>query len=769
ASFRTKQTSFIKKCLHLLHMDLFGPVTSTSINHEKYTLVFVMSTQGHLGKFDEKANDGYLLGCLLVSKAFRVFNTRRQQTKETYHITFDESPDAIKFSKPLVDDINIAEIKRYPPDEYLHPYEPSQSSNPQSLLIIPFMVTLIPQDTWSQDKHIELVIIIGNLGVGILIRAMAKELSAALAHECLFIDFLFEEEPKKVSEALQHPGWVDAMQDELNHFARNKVWILVPAPYAQGYNQQQGIDYDETFAPVARLEAIRIFLAFATYMNFIVYQINFKSAFLNGKLKEEVYVKQPLGFDSGEFPNRVCKLDKALYGLKQAPRVWAPNQYVEYLVEFLYTVKTLKGSKIWGFTPTRGIRTEIGITTFRNALRAYYYLTQVGGKLGGHDQISNKDAIILYCVANGVEIDFASFFYFHSESASGCDALADSTTKANPRKSAPNDSIPLQQDKTKYARNGLKTAHTDLGTNEESRSGEISKKIKVEYLLDLMQDTRLDFLTHDSPQDEPIIILNESEEEETERYEDTHITSHDGPEDTLIPHHPSPKSIQIQELMAQAKDNGIPLAGKSNASPTEGKKNTYSNTKEAKPEERFEIKFEGDNTLIVIQPPCYSASKFNLINLISHSNGTTSVIRASTWKAFGGYTRDLGSFGEETNKITTLHRSDFKNCSQSLETTSQFPSDVMTKLREVLDQETWVEVGVPNEFQTIVDTLFSLESLVVDDSDDHHKSTANSYNDVVNTNRTNNEHGKSFTHLISFRGVGNHMCVNLVEDVIRVH
>ncbi|GJZ93199.1 retrovirus-related pol polyprotein from transposon TNT 1-94 [Tanacetum coccineum] len=181
-----------------------------------------------------------------------------------------------------------------------------------------------------------------------LIRAMSKQLSAASAHECLFIDFLFEEEPKKVFDALKHPGWVDAMQDELNQFTRNKVWTLVPAPYsktkigsklffknkrdetgiviknkarlvAQGYNQQEGIDNNEAFAPVARLKAIRIFLAFATYMNFIVYQMDVKSAFLNGKLKEEVYVKQPPGFERNDFPNHVCKLDKALYGLKQAP------------------------------------------------------------------------------------------------------------------------------------------------------------------------------------------------------------------------------------------------------------------------------------------------------------------------------------------------------------------------------------------------------------------------------------------------------------------
>ncbi|GJY24617.1 retrovirus-related pol polyprotein from transposon TNT 1-94 [Tanacetum coccineum] len=184
-----------------------------------------------------------------------------------------------------------------------------------------------------------------------LTRAMAKELSAASAHECFFVNFLSEEEPKKLSKALKLPGWVDAMQYELNQFARNKVWTLVPTPYgktiigpkwvfrnkrdktriviqnkarliAQGYNQQEGIDYDETFAPFARLEAIRIFLAFATYMNFIVYQMDVKSAFLNDKLKEEVYVKQPPGFESNEFPNHVCKLDKSLYGLKQAPRAW---------------------------------------------------------------------------------------------------------------------------------------------------------------------------------------------------------------------------------------------------------------------------------------------------------------------------------------------------------------------------------------------------------------------------------------------------------------
>nr|GEZ70652.1 retrovirus-related Pol polyprotein from transposon TNT 1-94 [Tanacetum cinerariifolium] len=88
--------------------------------------VYIHSHKDHLGKFDEKADDGYLFGYSLVSKAFKVFNTIRQETEETYHITLDESPGAIKFSKPLIDNINIVENKRYPHDEYLHPYDPSQ-------------------------------------------------------------------------------------------------------------------------------------------------------------------------------------------------------------------------------------------------------------------------------------------------------------------------------------------------------------------------------------------------------------------------------------------------------------------------------------------------------------------------------------------------------------------------------------------------------------------------------------------------------------------
>ncbi|GJW35061.1 putative ribonuclease H-like domain-containing protein [Tanacetum coccineum] len=170
-------------------------------------------------------------------------------------------------------------------------------------------------------------------------------------HTCLFAYFLSQVRPNKVIQALIDPSWIEAMQDELLQFKLQKVWTLVDLPYdkraigtnwvymnnkdkrgivirnkarlvAQGYTQEEGIDYDEVFAPVARIEAIRLFLAYASFKDFVVYQMDVKSAFLYGKIEEEVYVCQHLGFEDLEFPDRVYKVEKALYGLHQAPRAW---------------------------------------------------------------------------------------------------------------------------------------------------------------------------------------------------------------------------------------------------------------------------------------------------------------------------------------------------------------------------------------------------------------------------------------------------------------
>jgi hypothetical protein len=112
--------------------------------------------------------------------------------------------------------------------------------------------------------------------------------------------------------------WVSRRkQDEHEVVTRNKARLV-----AKNYSQVKNLNFDETFAPIARLESIRILLLYATHHDFKLYQMDVKSAFMNGPIKEEVYVEQPPGFEDEEYPNHVYKLHKALYGLKQAPRAW---------------------------------------------------------------------------------------------------------------------------------------------------------------------------------------------------------------------------------------------------------------------------------------------------------------------------------------------------------------------------------------------------------------------------------------------------------------
>jgi hypothetical protein len=173
---------------------------------------------------------------------------------------------------------------------------------------------------------------------------------SCLANFCEHYSFVSSIEPFRVEEALQDPDWVLAMQEELNNFKRNEVWSLLPCPkknvvgtkwvfrnkqdehrvvirnkarlMAKGYAQVIGLDFEETFAPIARLESIHILLAYAAHHSFKLFQMDMKSAFLNGPIKEEVYMEQPPGFEDDRYPDYIYELSKALYGLKQAPRAW---------------------------------------------------------------------------------------------------------------------------------------------------------------------------------------------------------------------------------------------------------------------------------------------------------------------------------------------------------------------------------------------------------------------------------------------------------------
>nr|GEU62248.1 hypothetical protein [Tanacetum cinerariifolium] len=154
-------------------------------------------------------------------------------------------------------------------------------------------------------------------------------------HTCMFACFLSQEEPKRVHQALKDPSWIEAMHEELFQFKMQKVWVLVDLPNGKRVieqTQEEGIDYEEVFALVARIEAIRLLLAYTSFMGSMVYQMDVKGTFLYETIEEKVYVCQPLGFEDPDYPDKVYKVIKALYGLHQAPRAWYET-LANYLLE----------------------------------------------------------------------------------------------------------------------------------------------------------------------------------------------------------------------------------------------------------------------------------------------------------------------------------------------------------------------------------------------------------------------------------------------------
>ena len=186
-----------------------------------------------------------------------------------------------------------------------------------------------------------------DLIIGYLFKGTKTRVSFRNINEhCIFVSYI---EPKSFLEAKKEAKWILTMQYELNQFEMNDVWELVPRPKNQsiirtkwvfrnkvgehgtimrnkarlvvkGYNQEEDIDYEETFVLMVRLDTIRMLLAFACHANFTPFQMDVKNVFLNGFIMEDIYFEQPQGLENFYFSNHVFKLKKVLYGLKQAPR-----------------------------------------------------------------------------------------------------------------------------------------------------------------------------------------------------------------------------------------------------------------------------------------------------------------------------------------------------------------------------------------------------------------------------------------------------------------
>ncbi|GKA09881.1 retrovirus-related pol polyprotein from transposon TNT 1-94 [Tanacetum coccineum] len=317
--------------------------------------VTILNTIDHLGKFDGKADEGFFVGYSTNSKAFRVFNSRTRIVEENLHV-----------QKHVIMQISlIAGFKPSREDEKKVTEEPGKkgcnSSNDQenddnvnstnninnasnenstnnvnivnqSVNVASIEDNAVDENTvygCADDPNIPNLEEISRFSNAKNDGAEAdiNNLDAFIPVSPVPTTRIHKDHPlQEVWTLVELPNGKRAIgtkwvfrnkKDERGIVIKNKERLV-----AQGYTQEEGIDYDEVFSPVSRIKAIRLFLAYALFKDIVVYQMDVKNAFLYGKIEEEVYVCQPSGFEDRDFPDRVYKVENALYGLHQAPRAW---------------------------------------------------------------------------------------------------------------------------------------------------------------------------------------------------------------------------------------------------------------------------------------------------------------------------------------------------------------------------------------------------------------------------------------------------------------
>nr|GEZ25908.1 retrovirus-related Pol polyprotein from transposon TNT 1-94 [Tanacetum cinerariifolium] len=294
---------------------------------------YLLNDYEDVGKLKEKGDIGVFVGYSKESAVFRIYNKQtlskvdeasKNDLEDLFQYFYDEYFDSSNIMKssttnvetPIIEEVFHEVSESYQRESSLSSLNDDMQQSPEEVILhssntqsIP--INMVPNGDEASTSH----------------NVFNERLEDAYFDaNTLFHDPFIE--PSNVAEALRDADWVSAMQEELDQFARlknkkdesslvirNKARLV-----AIGYSQQEGIDYNETFAHVARIEAIRLFLAYAAHKDFTIFQMDVKTAFLNGILKEEVYVGQPSGFVSKKYPDHVYALDKALYGLKQVPR-----------------------------------------------------------------------------------------------------------------------------------------------------------------------------------------------------------------------------------------------------------------------------------------------------------------------------------------------------------------------------------------------------------------------------------------------------------------
>ncbi|GJX29074.1 retrovirus-related pol polyprotein from transposon TNT 1-94 [Tanacetum coccineum] len=330
-----------------------------SFFHVFGSLCYPTNDSEDLGKLNAKADIGIFVGYAPAKKDFRIYNRRTRNIMETIHVMFDEltAMASEQFgSGPGLQVMTLATSCSGLVPNII----PQQPCNPPK------------RDDWDtlfqplfDEYYNPPTIVVSTIPVAATPRAI--EIADSPVSTSIDQDAP-SSKPKNFKRGMTEPSWIDAMQEGIHEFERLQFWELVPCPdkvmliklkwiykvktdefggvlknkarlVAQGFRQEEGIDFEESFAPVARIEAIRIFVANAANKNMTIFQMDVKTNFLNGELKEEVYVSQLEGFVDQEYPSHVYKLKKALYGLKQASHAW-----YDMLSSFLISQHFSKGA-----------------------------------------------------------------------------------------------------------------------------------------------------------------------------------------------------------------------------------------------------------------------------------------------------------------------------------------------------------------------------------------------------------------------------------------
>ncbi|GJV09065.1 retrovirus-related pol polyprotein from transposon TNT 1-94 [Tanacetum coccineum] len=377
-----------------------------------------------LGKLQPTLGIGIFVGYAPTRKGYRIYNKRTQRIKETIHVQFDDLskpmapvqlgtgpapslltprkissgivPNPVPWQPPMPTPTNKELKILFQPmfDEYLEPPRVERTLSPTTVLVISAVTffyyhrsrsgsTIIKDNPFAHASNDPFVNVFA-LEPSSKASSSGDVYSAESTHV----------EPKNFKSAVTEDCWFQAMQNEIHQFNRLQVWESVPRPdyvmiiglkwiykvkldeysdvlknkarlVAKGYRQEEGIDFEESFVPVIRIEAIRIFIANAAIKNMTIYQMDVKTSYLNGELEEEVYVNLE-GFVDPDHPSHVYRLKKALYGLKHAPQTWYQASPTKKHLEALKRVfRYLRGTINWGLWYPKD--TAMALTAYADA------------------------------------------------------------------------------------------------------------------------------------------------------------------------------------------------------------------------------------------------------------------------------------------------------------------------------------------------------------------------------------------------------------------